>query len=135
MSERFFRLIQGIYLLIALYFDLDIMIYIFMGVFLFEAITNWRVPTVISRLRYGASTDTGDNFSSGNLSTEKSKVRYNFEAERMLRITVTLLLVLTFVLYPEPMWFFPWFIAFMLLSAGITNICPMVMSYRYLGFK
>jgi hypothetical protein len=132
MSERIFRLIQGIYLLTALYFDLDILIYIFMGVFLFEAITNWRVPTVVSRLRYGSSAVAS---ASEDMSTERIKGHYSFEAERMLRITVAFLLVLTFILYPEPMWFFPWFIAAMLLSAGITNICPMVMFYRFLGFR
>jgi hypothetical protein len=132
MSERIFRLIQGIYLLIALYLDLDIMIYIFMGVFLFEAISNWRVPTLVSRLRYGPEAVA---ISNAEMSTMSIKTHYKFEAERMLRLTVTFLLVLTFVLFPEPMWFFPWFIAVMLLSAGITNICPMVMFYRYLGFR
>ena len=132
MSERIFRLIQGIYLLTALYLDQDIMIYIFMGVFLFEAVSNWRVPTVVSRLRYGPEAVID---SRRDLSAEYIRTRFSFEAERMLRITVALLLVLTFILFPEPMWFFPWFIAVMLLSAGITNICPMVMFYRYLGFR
>lgn len=132
MSERFFRLIQGIYLLTALYLDQPLMIYIFMGLFLFEALTNFRVPTVISRLRYGVIAGFA---ASPEMSTQYIQTRYNFEAERMLRITVALLLILTFVVFPEPMWFFPWFIAVMLLSAGITNICPMVMFYRYLGFR
>ena len=130
MSERFFRLIQGIYLLTALYFGQDLMIYIFMGVFLFEAATNWRVPTMVSRLRYGAKSRAN-----AEMSTIHIKTHYSFEAERMLRLTVAFLLTLTFIMFPEPMWFFPWFIAIMLLSAGITNICPMVMFYRYLGFR
>ena len=130
MSERFFRFIQGIYLLTALYLDQDLLIYIFLGVFVFEAITNWRVPTIVSRLRYGAKLRP-----SAEMSTVHIKTHYSFEAERMLRLTVALLLVLTFILFREPMWFFPWFIAIMLLSAGITNICPMVMFYRYLGFR
>ncbi len=132
MSERFFRLLQGIYLLAALYFEQDLLIYIFIGVFLFEAISNWRIPTLITRLRYGAN--AGSRFSDDLLS-EHTAALYSFEAERMLRITVAFLLVLTFIVFREPMWFFPWFIAVMLLSAGITNMCPMVMFYRYTGFK
>lgn len=130
MSERFFRLIQGIYLLTALYLDLDILIYIFMGVFLFEAATNWRVPTIVSRIRYGKNAAAR-----AEMSTMPIKTHFRFEAERMLRLTVAFLLIFTFIVYPEPMWFFPWFIGMMLLSAGITNICPMVMFYRYLGFR
>ena len=130
MSERFFRLIQGIYLLIALYFDLDIMIYIFMGVFLFEAVTNWRIPILISRIRYGSRAAARAEMSTMHIDTH-----YQFEAERMLRLTVIFLLLFTFVVYPEPMWFFPWFVALMLTSAGITNICPMVMFYRFMGFR
>jgi len=132
MSERFFRLIQGIYLLTALYFHLDVMIYIFMGVFIFEAVTNWRIPILVSQMRYGNQITAG---ATAEMSTMQIQTHYSFEAERMLRITVTFLLMFSFVIYREPLWFVPWFVSMMLLSAGITNICPMVMFYRYLGFR
>lgn len=126
MSERNFRFIQGVYLLIALYLKLDMMIYIFIGVFLFEAITNFRVPTMVSRLRYGAKT-TNSNMPSSS--------KFHFEAERMLRLTVVTFLVVSYILYPQQLWFVPWFVATMLLLAGISSICPMVMFYRALGFR
>lgn len=128
MSERTFRLIQGIYLLTALFFEIDMMIYVFIGVFLFEAITNWRVPLIVSRLRYGSDAVKA------RAENQKGS-RFNFEAERMLRITVDVLLVISFVLYPELLWFVPWFVAVMLLLAGITKICPMVLFYRSFGFR
>lgn len=53
----------------------------------------------------------------------------------MLRLLVAALLVLTFVLFPDQTWFFPWFIGFMLFMAGLTNICPMVMGLRWMGFR
>lgn len=129
MSERTFRIVQGVYLLCALFFEVDAMIYAFIAVFLFEAATNWRIPILVSRLRYGAVAKT----SSQTGATSSS--RFNFEAERMLRITVDVLLWVSFILYPEQLWFVPWFIAVMLLLAGITKICPMVIFYRYCGFR
>jgi hypothetical protein len=38
-------------------------------------------------------------------------------------------------MYREQIWFFPWFIGFMLFMAGMTNICPMVMGLRWIGFR
>ena len=126
MSERSFRFLTGVYLLIALYYKLDMMIYVFLGLFLFEALTNWRVPTIASRLRYGAK--------AGN-SKGTNSAKFNFEAERMLRLTVVAFLVVSYILFPQQLWFFPWFVAVMLLLAGISSICPMVMFYRALGFR
>ena len=128
MSERSFRIIQGVYLLIALFFEIDVMIYVFLAVFMFEAVTNWRVPKVVSRMRYGPAAVGADN-------PMVSTVRFSFEAERMLRIMVDALLVLSYLLYSEILWFVPWFIAVMLLLAGITKICPMVLFFRYFGFR
>ena len=114
MSERSFRLIQGIYLLSALFLELDILIYIFIGVFAFEAITNWRVPMMVSRLRYGKRENE-------NKVTETKTSKFNFEAERMLRVVVIALLVVSFILYPELLWFVPWFIGVML-SVTLTIV-------------
>ena len=125
MSERAFRLIQGVYILIALYFELDMMLYVYIGIIAFEGIFNLRVPVLVSHLRYGL----------GKVDILSSSGEYKFEAERMLRLVVTFLFVITFILYPEPTWFFPWFIGVMLFLAGLTKICPMVMFFRYLGFR
>ena len=127
MSERVFRLIQGFYILIPLYFGMDVLLYIYIGVLAFEAITNWRVPMLLSKLRYGK------NAVADRLIKQDST--FGFESERLFRVVVLLLMILTFLLFPEPGWFVPWFIGVMLLMAGITSICPMVMFFRYLGFR
>jgi hypothetical protein len=104
------------------------MIYAFIAVFLFEALTNWRVPIIVSRLRYGAN-------AAGSKPVAPNSPRFGFEAERMLRITVAALLGVSFIMYPNILWFVPWFVAVMLSLAGITAICPMVIFYRFCGFR
>jgi uncharacterized protein YqhQ len=83
---------------------------------------------MVSRLRYGKRENE-------NKVTETKTSKFNFEAERMLRVVVIALLVVSFILYPELLWFVPWFIGVMLLLAGITKICPMVIFFHYLGFR
>jgi hypothetical protein len=126
MSERFFRIVQGVVLMVALYFDLNYVVYAYIGIILFEGISNWRIPIIFSRIRYGSNTIAVDSDSTSS---------YNFEAERVLRLIVAIFVILSFVLYNELLWFFPWFIAIMLLSAGITNICPMFLFLRWMGFR
>lgn len=128
MSERVFRFILGASLILLLYLQAEIFVYAYIGVLLFEGITNCRVPILVSKLRYGKEFRPQDVLSPGCS-------RIPFDAERTLRLLVAVLLVLTFVLFPEQTWFFPWFIGFMLFMAGLTNICPMVMGLRWVGFR
>lgn len=128
MTERSFRFILGISLLILLYFHLDIGVYAYIGILLFEGATNWRIPIMVSRLRYGSAYNPQDL-------TTADCAAIPFDAERVLRLLVVGFLVVTFVLFKEEVWFFPWFIGFMLFMAGMTNICPMVMGLRWLGFR
>lgn len=128
MSERMYRFILGAALILLLYLQADQLVYVCIGILLFEGTTNWRLPLLVSRLRFGAAFHSSDVL-------HPDCVRIPFDAERMLRLVVALLLISTFVLFPEQTWFFPWFIGFMLFMAGLTNICPMVMALRWLGFK
>lgn len=124
MSERFFRVIIGSVLLLALYFKLDQLVYGFIGLLVFEGMTNWRIPTLVSRLLSKEA----------QLSAEGT-YKIGFEAERMFRLVVASLLALTFIVFPEQAWFFPWFIGIMLLLAGVINVCPMILTFRWLGFR
>jgi len=130
MTERWYRLIQGLYLLIALYIENNTMMYVFMGVLTFEALTNIRLPQLFSRMsaRKDAATLLEDE-------NECDLAKFSIDSERLLRVVVVIFLLLSYVLFPEPIWFFPWFVAAMLLMAGITNICPMVMMFQYIGFR
>ena len=127
MSERIFRIILGVTLLVILAMDMPMLVYGYMGLVLFEGITNWRIPILVSKARYGKDYMTAVNACSG--------AKMNFEAERVLRLLIALFLALSYVVFSDVLWFFPWFIGVMLLLAGLTNICPMVMSLRWIGFK
>ena len=143
MSERSFRLIQGLYLLLALYFQLDVLILAYLIVLAFEGMTNWRIPLIVTRLRYGklAVPDGATMLNAGEpplcaqTGNNCALYKYNFEAERLLRLVVFILLIFTVLIFPESGWFFPWFIGAMFFMAGLTNICPMVLLFRYLGFR
>jgi len=128
MSERFFRIVLGVSLIMLLYFRLDELVYLYIAILAFEGLTNWRIPIVISRVRYGTVMPA-------HIISPCESMKINFDAERALRIVVALMLVVTFGLFKEEIWLFPWFIGFMLLSAGVTNICPMNMFLRWVGFK
>lgn len=130
MSERVFRIILGAILLAALYFDMRPVIYGFIIVIIFEAITNWRIPLLVSRLQ-GAP----DGVNSQCVLSPGDRARINFEAERALRLAVAAFLIVSYLIFSKELWFFPWFIGFALFGAGLSGICPMVMGFRWLGFR
>jgi len=129
MSERIFRIILGTLLLILLALNTTEGMYAFMGLVLFEGITNWRIPILVSKARFG------DNYMEHVNPCGGEKTAIPFEAERMLRLVVLALLIITHIFYNELLWWFPWFIGIMLITAGLTGICPMVMTLRAIGFR
>jgi hypothetical protein len=128
MSERVFRLVLGASLLLMLYLDFEAGIYTYVALLVFEGATNWRVPILVSKVRFGDQYDSEQILSSGCAQT-------GFDAERALRLIVATMLIVSYVVFREQAWFFPWFVGSMLLLAGITNICPMVMALRWMGFR
>ncbi|BAV34276.1 hypothetical protein SCL_1985 [Sulfuricaulis limicola] len=129
MTERTFRIILGAVLLAALYFDWRLVIYGYIVVLTFEGITNWRIPTLVSRLQGDSAAGSACALSPGD------KARINFEAERALRLVVAAFLIVSYVVFSTELWFFPWFIGFALFGAGLSGICPMVMGFRWVGFR
>ena len=127
MTERWYRLLQGMYLLVALYIENHAMIYTFMIVLTLEALTNIRLTMLLPSV--SSSKEVCEDRQNEKCFT------FSIDSERLLRLIVVLFLLFSYVLFPEPIWFFPWFVAAMLLLAGITNICPMVMMFQYLGFR
>jgi len=130
MTERAFRIFLGTVLLAALYFELPMVVHGYIVILLFEGITNWRIPILVSRLR-------GRNLQANPECTISpcDSARVNFEAERALRLVVAGFLIVSFVVFSKELWFFPWFIGFALFGAGLSGICPMVMGFRWLGFR
>lgn len=115
MSERTFRLVLGVSLLTFLVIGWDKAVYSYVALLLFEGATNWRIPILTSKLRYG------DNFLD-RLETTNECSCYSLEAERMLRLIVAGFVVMGFVLLPKLLWFFPWFVGFMFTMASQSLI-------------
>jgi hypothetical protein len=128
MTERAYRIILGAVLLGLLFLKWELAIHVYIGLLIFEGITNVRIPILVSRLRFGSHYSPDSLLSPGC-----SKIP--FDAERALRLIVASFLILSYVLFNQALWFFPWFVGAMLLNAGITNICPMVMGLRWSGFR
>ena len=130
MSNRLYRLLYGALLLVGLYFDQALLINILIGLAVFEALTNLRIPKLISQLRFGNEGDPQE----GTIGID-FKVRTNFEAERGWRISVAAMLLLSILVFPKMLWFFPWFMGFAIMGAGASSVCPVLLFIRWIGFK
>ncbi len=129
MTERAYRLVTGILMLSFLFFRMDHAVWALIILMSFEGLTNWRVPIIVSRVIYPDNTVM---FSEG----ENPHYTINYDAERMLRWLLMFMILLGMLSITEGLfWYFPWFIGLMLLLAGVTGICPMVMALRKLGLK
>ncbi len=130
MTERSYRLIIGLSLLCILYFNSAPAMYGLIALMVFEAITNWRIPLLVSHLRYGKTAN--DDQAAGEHACE---YRFGFEAERALRLLFSGVLLVTYVMFNQKLWLFPWFAGFALAVAGLSGICPMLLFLEKLGFK
>lgn len=130
MSERVFHLFIGLVLLVALCFDLKPVVYGLIAWLAIEVATNRRLTTIVSHLRYG-----GRDVLSKAGTDGVCQCRFNFEAERALRLVLVLLLTLSYVLFFRQLWIVIWFVGFALVAAGLSGICPMIMTLRKLGFR
>jgi hypothetical protein len=65
--------------------------------------------------------------------------KFNFEAFRALRLTLAVVLLASYMIVHEYnieiLWFFPWFLGFAVLGAGVSGVCPVYLAIRWLGFK
>lgn len=131
MTERTFRIFFGASLVLALYFDLRPLVLGLIGLLAFQGITNWRITHIISRLRHGH----GEAVKAACAAATIITARINFEAERALHLIVAGMLIFTYVIYNQQLWFFPWFIGFALFGAGLSGICPMILVLKASGLK
>lgn len=130
MSNRFYRLLFGGTLLLGLYFDLYALLYALIGLSVCEALTNARIPGLVSRMRYGNGGDPLE----GSLGIEFVQ-RCNFEAERAWRLSVAAFLAVSIFALPDTLWFLPWFMGFAILGAGVSGVCPMFLALKWVGLK
>ena len=59
MSNRTYRLLFGVVLVFTLYFDVTSLLYALIALATFEAITNLRIPKLVSRRRHGSDGPPG----------------------------------------------------------------------------
>ncbi len=93
MSERLFLFVVGAYILISLYIEIDMMIYILCLWLLFEAIMDIRLTTLSQKLM-SRTVPAG-------LTVFQTQARFDFEALRVLRIVVSVSLAGAFILINE----------------------------------
>ena len=125
MNDRMYRAFLGAFLLVSLIFDLNWLMYGLIAMLMFEGLTNWTLPVLLGKLIPGL-------FPPRPCAFHQYRVRYQFEAERAWRLLVGTLLLVTYVF---KLWFVPWFMAFVILGAGVSGICPAAFSLRRIGFK
>ena len=127
MSERHFRVVLGLWLILGLYLNIIEIVYTLIGLLLFEGITNQRIPMLVTKLRSGANHAQAQQADSNS--------RFSFEAERALRFLVALFVLLPLLQGLEIIWWLPWFVGFALIGAGLSGICPMVMTLKQIGLR
>lgn len=121
MHIRPYLFVIGIGVLVALYFDWAPLLFAIAGLLLFEGITNLALARFTPA---GLSTASPD-----------SPGRFHFEADRLWRLIVGGMLGLSYGLFPDALWFIPWFVGFAVAGAGLSGVCPMLVMLRSAGFR
>ena len=126
MTDRTYRMLLGIAILVILYFDMTRAMTFLVGILLFEGITNWRIPLLVNRLlhRPGA----------GVREMGPSAITWPLHAEQAWRLMVGFALLFTAVLFKAE-WFIPWFMGFAIFGAGVSGVCPMLISLGWAGCR
>ena len=128
MSERGYRLVMGLTLIVLLFFKLNTLVLVYIGVMTFEGMTGWCLPILVSRLRYGRGYRAPGK-------DEPGSGWIPFEVERALRLTFAAMLFLSFVVTHDATWFVPWFLGFAFTIAGIAGVCPVAIALKKVGFR
>lgn len=132
MNDRIYIFLLGVVLLATLYLDMPWLVYGLITLLYFEGITNLRLAYlrtgthhkgVLALSRVGSSDMPG------------IPRRFNIEAMRLWRILMATMLLLTFVLFPSNWWFMPWLLGFAMAGAGLSGLCPLLLSLRLIGYR
>ena len=132
MNNRTYRLLLGALILISLYFELDYLMYSLIVIMLLEGVTNWRIPILAQKLR-GSPDAIAEK--SDSLTPLHRGYRFNIEAERVWRLVVASMLLITYGLFYKQLWFFPWFMGFAIFGAGVSSVCPVLIGIKWIGYK
>ena len=131
MNERTYLFLVGVYILVALYFDFEYMIYGLVILLLLEGLSGMRLTTQFQRARH-VTLDHG-------LFTFNTKHRFSIDALSAWRVIMGTVLASSLILLHEydvdMLWFFPWFMGFAIMGAGASGVCPMHLGLRWAGFR
>ncbi len=131
MSERIYLFVVGAFILTALYIEENMMIYVLCLWLMFEGVTG-ILFTRLTQKSIPIADPVG-------LTTFRAHQRFDFEALRATRIVIAFFLGSAFFLLNEygfeVLWFFPWFMGFAILGAGVSGVCPIVLATKWAGFK
>jgi hypothetical protein len=131
MRERTYLFIIGAFILLSLYLESKMMIYALCALLLFEGVTDIRITTLTQKIS-GHSVDAG-------LFVIKTTPRFKMDGLRAWRITVAIVLLSSYVCLHQfgydVIWFFPWFMGFAILGAGVSGVCPVLLLLKRLGFS
>lgn len=130
MTNRTYRTVLGLMLLVGLYFELSMLMYGIIVLLFVEAITNQLVPKVLCKV-CKCVTKQVPAYINHELETE---AKFNMDAERVWRLVVGSFLLIGYSLF-DFLWFFPWFMGFAIFGAGLSGVCPVLFAIRWLGFK
>jgi hypothetical protein len=133
MTDSNYRTLVGVVLIVALYFHLDGVSYALIAMLLIEGLTNLRVPIVVNRVTgRGASAKNPDEA----LTPFSTEVRFEFGAERMWRLVVATMLIVSLSLSELGyFWLLPWFMGFAIFGAGLSRVCPILIAIKWAGFR
>ena len=130
MTDRAYRTILGLLLLVSLYFVQNWLMYGIIVLLLLEGLTNQRVPKLVCSIRKCV---TKKEYAYVNADAS-SKARFDMESERVWRLVVGTFLLISFSLI-DSLLFFPWFMGFAIFGAGLSGVCPVLLAIRWAGFK
>jgi len=130
MSDRVYRAMMGLALLVVLYFDLNYAMIAIIMLLFFEGLTDYRLPILVGLLRKHVLKQDYDYADPSLVDGAK----YNIESERVWRVVVGSFLFIGYFVI-DALWFFPWFMGFAIFGAGLSGVCPVLLAVRWLGFK
>ncbi len=130
MTNRTYRVLLGLLLLVGLYFEFSWLIYTLIIILFLEGISNFLLPDLVCLVRNCVSRHEPVFIDNDFVESP----RFSVNSERVWRLTVGSFLLIGYSFY-NALWFLPWFMGFAIFGAGLSGVCPVLLAIRWIGFK
>lgn len=134
MTDRTYRALVGLILLMGLFLDSPQLVYALVVIMFIEGVTDFRVPIIVCKFRNCVAARNNEVGVVYTPEVSEVESRFQLDAERVWRLGVGSMLLITFYFY-EQLWFFPWFMGFAIFGAGLSGVCPVLLAIRWTGFR